>query len=81
MGKSSGSVSSGVILSAVFLTYLPEWLRSWEQYRLVIYSLALIIMMLVRPQGLMGTRELSVRFLDRFRSRGDKANPRQGVTT
>jgi len=72
--------TTGVILSAVFLTYLPEWLRSWEQYRLVIYSLALIIMMLVRPQGLMGTRELSVRFLDRFRGRSDKADPRQGVT-
>jgi branched-chain amino acid transport system permease protein len=44
----------GVILSAIILTILPEALRAIAQYRMVIYSLLLIIIMLVRPQGLFG---------------------------
>ena len=42
----------GVILSAVLLTILPEALRSIAQYRMVIYSLLLVIIMITRPQGL-----------------------------
>jgi len=42
----------GVIFSAILLTILPEALRSVAQYRMVIYSLLLIIIMITRPQGL-----------------------------
>src|SRR5580692_4131710 len=42
----------GVILAAVLLTLMPEVLRSMEQYRMILYSLLLVILMLVRPQGL-----------------------------
>jgi branched-chain amino acid transport system permease protein len=42
----------GVILAAILLTVLPEFLRSVEQYRMVLYSLLLIVLMLVRPKGL-----------------------------
>ena len=45
-------------MAAAILTVLPEFLRDFEQYRLIVYSLLLIGMMLLRPQGLMGTREL-----------------------
>ena len=51
-----GSIS-GAILAAVVLTLLPEMLRFVEDYRMIIYSLTLVIMMLVRPQGLLGGRE------------------------
>jgi branched-chain amino acid transport system permease protein len=44
--------TGGVITAAVLLTLLPEWLRSFDQYRMVFYSLLLIILMLTRPQGL-----------------------------
>ncbi len=44
----------GVIISAVLLTILPEALRAMAQYRMVIYSLLLIVIMLSRPQGLFG---------------------------
>jgi branched-chain amino acid transport system permease protein len=44
----------GVILAAILLTVLPEALRAIAQYRMVIYALLLIIIMLVRPQGLFG---------------------------
>jgi len=42
----------GVILAAVLLTLLPEVLRPIAEYRMIIYSLLLIVLMLVRPQGL-----------------------------
>lgn len=44
----------GVIIAAVLLTILPEFLRSVSEYRMIIYALLLIIMMLTRPQGLFG---------------------------
>ncbi|MBS0663363.1 MAG: branched-chain amino acid ABC transporter permease [Verrucomicrobia bacterium] len=42
----------GVILAAVLLTLLPEVLRPVAEYRMVIYSFLLIVLMLARPQGL-----------------------------
>ncbi|MDZ4743891.1 MAG: branched-chain amino acid ABC transporter permease [Verrucomicrobiota bacterium] len=54
-----GSIT-GAILGAVVLTILPELLRSGSQYRIVIYALMLIILMLLRPQGLFGRHELSL---------------------
>jgi branched-chain amino acid transport system permease protein len=42
----------GVIAAAILLTILPEILRPIEDYRMIIYSLLLIILMLTRPQGL-----------------------------
>lgn len=52
-----GSIT-GVMLSALILTLLPEMLRDFEQYRLIVYALLLIVMMLVRPQGLFGIHEV-----------------------
>ncbi len=40
------------------VTILPESLRAFEQYRLVIFPLILIVMMLLRPHGILGQREL-----------------------
>lgn len=44
----------GSVLGAVLLTVLPEALRGFAEYRMVIYSLLLIILMITRPQGLLG---------------------------
>ncbi|MDR1239195.1 MAG: branched-chain amino acid ABC transporter permease [Treponema sp.] len=54
MGSMTGSV-----LAAYVLTYLQESLRLLRDYRLIIYPLILIFVMLFRPQGLLGMRELS----------------------
>ena len=43
----------GVIVAAIVLTVLNEYLRDFEQYRMIIFSMLLIIMMIVRPQGLL----------------------------
>jgi branched-chain amino acid transport system permease protein len=42
----------GVILAAVLLTLLPEVLRPVAEYRMILYSFLLIVLMLARPQGL-----------------------------
>ena len=61
-----GSIS-GSVLAAIVLTLLPELLRPVKEYRMVIYSLMLIVLMITRPQGLLGTRELSLAWLRRRR--------------
>lgn len=45
----------GVALAAVVLTVLMELLRQYQDYRMVVYSLLIILLMLLRPQGLFGT--------------------------
>jgi branched-chain amino acid transport system permease protein len=52
-----GSIT-GVMLAAILLTALPEVLRNFDQYRLIVYALLLIGMMLLRPQGLFGIHEI-----------------------
>jgi len=51
---------TGAIVAAVVLTLLPELLRDFAMYRMLIYSVILIAMMIYRPQGLMGTYEFSL---------------------
>lgn len=46
----------GVVIAAIVLTILPELLRDVQQYRMIIYALLLIIMMILRPQGLFGIK-------------------------
>lgn len=44
----------GVTVAAAGLTVLNEFLREAEQYRMIIFALLLIIMMILRPQGIIG---------------------------
>ena len=57
-----GSIT-GAVLGASILTVLPEALRGFDQQfpglRMVIYALLLILLMIFRPQGLLGRREFS----------------------
>lgn len=53
-----GSITGG-ILAAFVLTILQESLRFLKDFRLLIYPVILIIVMLFRPQGLLGTKEMS----------------------
>jgi branched-chain amino acid transport system permease protein len=52
-----GSVT-GSVIAASLLTLSLEWLRGVDQYRMVLYALMLIVLMLTRPSGLFGTREI-----------------------
>ena len=54
-----GSIT-GSICAALVLTALPEALREFSDYRMLVYSLLLVGMMLFRPSGLLGIREFSL---------------------
>ena len=43
----------GVILAAIILTVLPELAREFSEYRMLIFGLVMILMMIWRPQGLL----------------------------
>jgi branched-chain amino acid transport system permease protein len=64
-----GSIT-GSVLAAILLTVLPEALRSAQELRMVLYSLMIIVLMITRPGGLMGSREISFgRLFGRRRAR------------
>lgn len=71
-----GSIS-GSILAAIVLALISTFLQSFPEVRMVLYSLLLIIIMVFRPQGLMGSKEISLsifkKFGDSFRSRKGRA--------
>lgn len=69
-----GSIT-GSIASAIFLTLLTEFLREFVELRMVIFSLLLIVVMLTRPQGLLGNKEFSFTML---KSIGLKRRARKG---
>ena len=63
---------TGSVFTAILLTALPEVLRQFADYRMLVYALALIIMMIFKPSGIFGTKEISVtkgisKILDFFR--------------
>jgi branched-chain amino acid transport system permease protein len=45
----------GIILGALLLITLPEIFRDFQDYRMLAFGLALVLMMIFRPQGLLGT--------------------------
>jgi len=52
----------GVVLAAVLLTLLPEVLRPIAEYRMILYSFMLIVLMILRPQGLFNFKFGKTRF-------------------
>ena len=52
-----GSIS-GATLAALVLTFALELMRGLDQYRMVMYSLLLVVLMLSRPTGIFGTKEI-----------------------
>ena len=76
-----GSIS-GTVIAAFVLTAIQEALRFLGNYRLLFYPVVLIIVMLFRPQGLMGMKELS--FVNGFfslKSRFSKKTKNEVVDT
>ncbi|MBT9281734.1 MAG: branched-chain amino acid ABC transporter permease [Hydrogenibacillus schlegelii] len=60
---------SGAVLAATLLSVVNIYLQAFPETRMILYSLVLILVMLYRPQGLMGNRELG----DLFRRRAKEA--------
>lgn len=62
-----GSVG-GALVGAVTLTLLPEILQPLQQYRMFLFGMVMILMMLFRPQGLLG----GIRVFEEFRPQTDR---------
>src|SRR5690242_10405940 len=76
----------GSIIGAILLTILPESLRAFAEYRMVIYSLLLIVLMITRPQGLLGSSDAFKGLRKRLRRAtegpsGTASSPTQSETT
>ncbi len=63
-----GSIS-GAIVGAIVYTFISALLTGIPEWRLVITAVFLIVMMMFRPTGIMGTKEFSLSFLGK---KGDK---------
>ncbi|OCS87955.1 branched-chain amino acid ABC transporter permease [Caryophanon tenue] len=61
---------SGSVLAAVLLTAVSTYLAEFPETRMIIYSLVLILVMLYRPTGLLGTKEITDIF--KFGKKGGK---------
>ena len=49
---------SGTLLGSAIVTSVMEYFRDISQYRMLIYGLLLVVIMVVRPEGLLGDREI-----------------------
>jgi branched-chain amino acid transport system permease protein len=71
-----GSIT-GSVLGAVLYIGLTEGLREFAQYRMVVFSFLLVVLMIVRPQGILGHKEFLM-FLPRRWRIGVDAPPARG---
>ena len=72
-----GSLSGSVIGTSI-LIFLPEALRGlsdvFKTYRILIYAILLVVMMIFRPQGILGTKEISVSNIIKFFKKFNKTS-------
>jgi branched-chain amino acid transport system permease protein len=59
----SGNLA-GVILGAFMVAWLPERFRGFATYRILIFGVALVVMMIFRPQGLLPSRRRQAEIVD-----------------
>ncbi|MHC5268144.1 branched-chain amino acid ABC transporter permease [Enterococcus sp. LJL98] len=70
--------TTGAVVSAVVLGFLNMYLQDLGNLRMIFYALAIILIMIFKPSGLLGSREISVkRLYQRF---GKKGGAKDGTT-
>lgn len=71
IGSTSGSAAGAIVLSV-----LPECLRGFgdfvKTYRMLFYAIIIVILMIFRPQGIMGHKEISLKAFDGIRKIADR---------
>lgn len=71
----TGSIT-GSILGAAFLSSLPEMMRQFSQYRMLAYSVVLVLVMIFKPGGIFGAWEFSlIRFIKRLTGKAKGKDP------
>jgi len=63
----------GVVVAAIMLIGLPEFFRDLQQYRMLAFGMAMVLIMLWRPAGLLAHREPTIRLFGR--NHKPEANP------
>jgi branched-chain amino acid transport system permease protein len=72
----------GSVISATVLTILPEALRAVSDYRMVVYAVVLILVMIFRPEGLLGDYDFSMsRVIERIMNHGKRPEDCAPATT
>lgn len=70
----TGSMT-GSIIGAAFLSALPEAMRAFARYRMLGYSVVLVLIMIFRPGGIFGTWEFSLgRAIDKVTGKNRKGD-------
>lgn len=64
-----GSIT-GSVVAAILLALLTTFLQSFTAVRMIVYAAMLVIIMIFRPQGLMGSKEITDLF--KFRKKDDR---------
>lgn len=64
-----GSIT-GTVIAAIILALITTALQKYAELRMIIYAILLVAIMIFRPQGLMGTKEVSDLF--KFKKKGEK---------
>ena len=57
---------TGSIIAAILLAVVSTLLQPFPEIRMILYALVLVILMVFRPQGLLGTKELSFKVFGRL---------------
>lgn len=58
---------SGSIISAILLALISAYLQSFPEIRMILYALLLVMIMIFRPQGLLGSKEFSLSLFTKWR--------------
>lgn len=66
---------SGCLIGTTILTLVTELFRPISQYRMLVYGLVLVLVMVLRPEGIMGTNELTKDYIKGIFSRRKKMLP------
>ena len=71
---------SGCLIGTTILTLVTEVFRPISQYRMLVYGLVLVLVMVLRPEGIMGTSELTKDYIKGVFSRKKKTvSTQEGV--
>lgn len=69
-----GSIT-GSIIGATFLSSLPEMMRQFSQYRMLAYSVVLVLVMIFKPAGIFGAWEFSlIRLIEKLTGKNSEKN-------
>ena len=69
---------SGCLIGTTILTLVTELFRPISQYRMLVYGLVLVLVMVLRPEGIMGTNELTKDYIKGIFSRRKKITAADG---